>query len=164
MSRRPNVVIVFPYEDEYGPFRALCFALKAFEQAGCDVVCLLPENARVIPQLRALQVETRLVRRLGTFPRTLNPGRLSAFLRNHLAAAKEIERIASEKQANLIYSLSEAIFCGGLAAARLGLPSITHVMGLSIGSPGWAANLYIPGRVRPNPSSPGGMVSRNIPG
>jgi D-inositol-3-phosphate glycosyltransferase len=65
-------------------------------------------------------------------------------MRDHLAAAREIADIASSHGATMIYSISEATFCGALAARRLGVPSLVHVIGMSIQSPAWAARTYIP--------------------
>src|SRR5581483_10661536 len=81
---------------------------------------------------------------LATVPRTLNPLRLTSFLGAHLSAARTIAELAAERRARLIYSISEATFCGGLAARRLGIPSLVHVIGMSIQSPRWAARTYIP--------------------
>ena len=77
-------------------------------------------------------------------PRTLNPVRLGNFLSDHLEASHRIAEIASERQARLVYSISEATFCGALAARRLSVPSLVHVIGMSIQSPRWAARIYIP--------------------
>ena len=44
----------------------------------------------------------------------------------------------------MVYSALEAIFCGALAARRLGVPSVVHVLGMSIGSPRRLARIYIP--------------------
>src|SRR5207245_5191897 len=74
---------------------------------------------------------------------TLNVSRLAEFFREHGAAARKLARIASAENAVAVYSISEAIFCGGLAAREAGIPSVTHAIGLSIQSPRAAAALYI---------------------
>jgi glycosyltransferase involved in cell wall biosynthesis len=144
----PTILVVFPYEDEYGPFRTLRFVLKGFAAGGYHAICVLPAGAPVAGRLADLGVEIRSVSGLATFPRTLNPARLSSFLTQHVAVANEIQQIAVNEDAQMIYTLSEAVFCGSLAAKRLSLPSIVHVIGLSIGSPKWTANLYIHGLER----------------
>jgi glycosyltransferase involved in cell wall biosynthesis len=148
MTGERRILVVFPYEDEYGPFRTLRFALKAFAASGYTPICVAPLNSPAARRLEELGIEVRPVTNLSTFPRTLKPHRLGSFLRQHLGAADQIRDIAVEARAELVYSMSEAIFCGSLAATRIGIPSIAHVIGLSIGSPAWSATFYIRGLAR----------------
>ncbi len=76
-------------------------------------------------------------------PRTLDPRRIARFVRAHRAAAAAIARIARAEDAAAIYTISEAVLAGGLAARRLKLPSATHVIGMSIRSPRLLARPYI---------------------
>ena len=76
-------------------------------------------------------------------PRTFNPLRLGRFLGEHLIAADRIRELAEEEQASAVYSISEATFCGGLGARRAGIPSLTHVIGMSIRSPRIGGKTYI---------------------
>jgi glycosyltransferase involved in cell wall biosynthesis len=133
---RGRIVVVSPYVAEYGPSRTLGHVVRALAEAGFEPVCVVPPAA-------ASETD-RVVEDLGTVPRTLNPLRLAAFLRAHRRATKEIERIARETRAVMVYSASEAIFCGALAARRIGVPSVVHVLGMSIGSPRRLARIYIP--------------------
>jgi glycosyltransferase involved in cell wall biosynthesis len=148
MSGRGPILVIFPYEDEYGPFRTLRFVLKAFAAGGFTPVCVVPADSPACRRLEELGVDVRPVSGLTTFPRTLNPLHLSSFLTQHLRVAGRIRRIADETRAELVYSMSEAIFCGSLAATRAGISSIVHVIGLSIGSPAWSATFYIRGLER----------------
>jgi glycosyltransferase involved in cell wall biosynthesis len=143
VTPRPKVLVVFPYRDEYGTLRTLRFVLKSLEAAGCDVVCLLPDGAGAHPHLAGLGVDVRTAGRLGTFPRTFSPVRLASFLRDHLAATRAVAALARGERAALVYTLSEAVFCGSLGARRAGVPSIVHVIGLSIGRPRWVGKAYI---------------------
>jgi glycosyltransferase involved in cell wall biosynthesis len=54
-----------------------------------------------------------------------------------------VEEIACACDAAGIYSISEATFAGGLAARRLRLPAIVHVIGMSIQSPRLGAHAYV---------------------
>jgi glycosyltransferase involved in cell wall biosynthesis len=112
--------------------------------AGHRPVCVTRTGVTLPAALAELELEVRTVSELTTFPRTLNPRRLRDFFVRHLAAAREIQQIAEDEETALVYSVSEAIFCGSLAARRLQIPGIVHVIGLSIGSPWWAARIYIP--------------------
>src|SRR5579862_534710 len=138
------IVIVSPYGVEYGPPRTLEHVARATAEIGFEPICVVPPNATITPGLATLDPARVDVNELATVPRTLNPVRLSAFLRDHLAASRRIAEVAAERRARLIYSISEATFCGPLAARRLGIPSIVHVIGMSIQSPRWAARTYIP--------------------
>jgi glycosyltransferase involved in cell wall biosynthesis len=138
-----RVLVVSPYRSEYGPGAVLDHVVQALVSGGFEPLCLVPEDAQLPPYIRERGVEVHPISRLSTFPRTLNAMRLGSFFRDHMAAASEIERIASREHAALIYSTSEAIFCGSLAARQMGLPSIVHAIGMSIASPRAAASVYI---------------------
>jgi glycosyltransferase involved in cell wall biosynthesis len=138
------ILIVSPYDVEYGPPRTLEHVARAVTLAGFRPVCAVPPSARPTRGLEQLQPEVVIVPNLRTVPRTLNPIRLGTFTREHFAASNEIADAAEALDARAIYSISEAIFCGGLAARRAGVPSLVHVIGMSIQSPRWGARTYIP--------------------
>ena len=143
MTAKGKIIVVSPYRVEYGPPQTLEHVCRAAVGAGYDPICVVPPRARITPGLQELGVEIRVLEGLGTFPRTMNLARLFGFFRRHAGAAREIERIGRESSALAVYSTSEAIFAGGLAARRLGVPSIVHVIGMSIQSPRWGAHIYI---------------------
>jgi glycosyltransferase involved in cell wall biosynthesis len=138
-----RVLVVSPYRSEYGPGAVLDHVVQALACGGFEPLCIVPEGARLPPYIRDSGVEVHPISQLSTFPRTLNAVRLGSFFRGHMAAASAIERIASREHAAVIYSTSEAIFCGSLAARRMGLPSIVHAIGMSIAAPRVAASVYI---------------------
>lgn len=138
-----SVLVVSPYRGEYGPARVLEHVLRALRGRGYRAACVVPPGARLTDRVRELAAPVHEVESLGTFPRTLDVRRLTRFFHGHLTAAHEIERIAYEEDAQAVYSASEAIFAGGVAARRAGIPSIVHAIGMSIGSPRWSARVYI---------------------
>lgn len=142
MSR--SVVIVSPYGGEYGPARVLEHVARAAALAGLRPVCVVRSPEAVSPGLRALEPEVHVVPRLATVPRTLDPRRLGRFALEYRAAAAEVAALAQAAGAALVYSISEANLVGGAAARRLGLPSATHVIGMSIQSPRALARVYVP--------------------
>jgi glycosyltransferase involved in cell wall biosynthesis len=137
------VLVVSPYRSEYGPGEVLEHVVQALIAGGHEPLCVVPDTARLPRYIRESGVAVHPVRELSTFPRTLNPWRLGGFLHKHADAATEIERVAKREGAALVYSTSEAIFCGGLAARRMQLPSIAHAIGMSIASPHAVASVYI---------------------
>jgi glycosyltransferase involved in cell wall biosynthesis len=139
----PTVIVASPYRVEYGPPQTLEHVVRALLSVGVRPLCVLPPGARLTGPLRALDPPIREVAGLATVPRTLNPLRLVRFLREHLAAADRIREIAEEEEAVGVYSISEAIFCGGLGARRASIPSLVHVIGMSIRSPRIAGKTYI---------------------
>jgi glycosyltransferase involved in cell wall biosynthesis len=143
VSERGAILVVSPYRAEYGPARVLDHVVRALLDAGYRPVCAVPPGARRSDVLDAPGVAVHHLPTLGTFPRTLDVRRLFHFLRDHLKAAHELEELARAVDARAVYSVSEAIFAAGLAARRTGLPSVTHAIGMSIGSPRWSARLYI---------------------
>ena len=142
MSKRGSIVIVSPYRIEYGPPQTLAHVTRALADAGYDPVCLVPEGARRGDDLERL-AEVRSLRHLNTVPRTWNILRLGSFLGQHLAAARAIEQVSREVDARAIYSISEAVFAGSLAARRLKIPGIVHVIGMSIRSPRLGGLAYV---------------------
>jgi glycosyltransferase involved in cell wall biosynthesis len=142
-DRQPRVAIVSPYRIEYGPPQTLGHVARALADAGITPFCIVPEGARRSPDLDRSGAEVRVLEGLSTVPRTLNPGRIGAFLKHHIAVSHEIEAIAKAEEADAIYAISEATFAGGLAARRLGVPSIVHVIGMSIQSPRIGAHAYV---------------------
>lgn len=143
MTRRPTILVVWPYRSEYGPRLTLEHVHDALAAGGYDVVCAVPEDAKLPASSPIQDSQLRFLSDLNTFPRTLNPARLGEFFREHRAAGHELARIAIEENAEAVYSISEAIFCGGLAAHEAGIPSLVHAIGLSIQSPRAAAAFYI---------------------
>lgn len=139
----PAVVIVSPYRTEYGPPQTLGHVARALSDAGFRPVCIVPEGSRRSPDLDRVGAEVHVLPTLSTVPRTLNLARLIAFLRLHIDTARRIETIALENNACAVYSISEATFAGCVAARRLNIPSLVHVIGMSIQSPRLGAHLYI---------------------
>jgi glycosyltransferase involved in cell wall biosynthesis len=138
-----RVLVVSPYRSEYGPGEVLEHVVQALIAGGHEPLCAVPDAARLPRYIRESGVAVHPIQELSTFPRTLNAWRLGGFLRKHADAATEIERIARREGVALVYSTSEAIFCGGLAARRMRIPSIAHAIGMSIASPHAVASVYI---------------------
>lgn len=137
------IVVVSPYAGEYGPPRTLEHVARAVVLAGYEPVCVVRSPAQVTDKLRASGVRVRVVPQLSTFPRTVNPIRMGLFFRQHLSAADVIRKLAREERALAVYSISEAILCGGVAARSLRIPSLVHVIGMSIATPRVTARLYL---------------------
>jgi len=138
-----EIVVVSPYRIEYGPPQTLGHVARALAEADFHPLCLVPPGARLSGDLERSGADVRVMDRLATFPRTLNPLRLRGFLREHVECANEIEAIARAGGARAVYSISEAIFAGALAARRRQIPSIVHVIGMSIQSPRVGAHVYV---------------------
>jgi glycosyltransferase involved in cell wall biosynthesis len=143
MTRSNRIIVVSPYRSEYGPRRVLGHVCTAVRQAGYEPIVVVPATATLSPFLEELGAEAIEISELGTFPRTYNLMRLALFFRAHLRAARRIQEVVKENNACAVYSISEAIFCAGLAARRTRTPSITHAIGMSIQSPKWGARVYI---------------------
>lgn len=141
MTRR--ILVVSPYRSQYGPGQVLDHVVRGLLLGGYEPVCVIPEKAPLTPTMEAHGVRVHRTSTLSTFPRTFNAFRLRSFLHEHAAAARFIEEMARAENASLVYSTSEAILCGGIAARRAGLPSIVHAIGMSIGSPHSVASVYI---------------------
>lgn len=142
MSSRGSIVIVSPYRIEYGPPQTLRHVTRALADAGYDPVCLVPRGAQRGGDLEQL-ADVRELHDLTTVPRTWNVARLGLFLGQHLGAASAIESVAREVDARAIYSISEAVFAGSVAARRLKIPGIVHVIGMSIRSPRLGGLAYV---------------------
>lgn len=142
MSSRGSIVIVSPYRIEYGPPQTLRHVTRALSEAGYDPVCLVPSGAQRGGDLELL-ADVRELPHLTTVPRTWNIARLGSFLGQHLGAASAIENVAREVDARAIYSISEAVFAGSVAARRLKIPGIVHVIGMSIRSPRLGGLAYV---------------------
>ncbi|HUG56474.1 MAG TPA: glycosyltransferase family 4 protein [Candidatus Limnocylindrales bacterium] len=140
---RGTVVVVSPYRLEYGPPQTLGHVALALAEAGYRPVCVVPPGARITADVQRAGADVHELPGLRTFPRTLNAGRLTAFLREHLQAAGTIRALAERERAQAIYSISEATFAGALAARTLGVPSIVHVIGMSIQQPRLGAHVYV---------------------
>ena len=142
MSERGAIVVVSPYRNEYGPPQTLAHVARALADSGHQPVCLVPDRARRVGDLERI-ADVRLVSELTTVPRTWNVARLGSFLGHHFAAAAAIKEVAREVDARAIYSISEAVFAGSLAARRLDIPGIVHVIGMSIRSPRLGGLAYV---------------------
>jgi glycosyltransferase involved in cell wall biosynthesis len=138
-----SVLVISPYGPQYGPRRTLEHVVRAVALAGFRPVCVVRTHDAISAELSALDPAVRIVESLGTVPRTIDPRRLGRFVRAHRSATAAIASIASTENAAAIYTVSEAVLAGGLAARRTGLPSATHVIGMSIQSPRLLARAYI---------------------
>lgn len=143
MARSNHIVVVSPYRSEYGPRRVLAHVCIAVRQAGYEPIVVVPETASLSSFLEEINAEAIAISELSTFPRTYNLLRLATFFHAHLRAARQIQEVVTRYDACAVYSISEAIFCAGLAARRTRTPSITHAIGMSIQSPKWGARVYI---------------------
>src|SRR5579884_4112365 len=142
-DRAVPVLVVFPYREEDGPRRVLEHVVEGLHRGGYRVVCVLPPEADASPALERRCAAVERLPGLRTFPRTLDPSRLGPFLRRHLESAETLERLGRRHGARAVYSVSEAVFAGALAARRLGVLSVLHVIGMSIRSPRILAHLYV---------------------
>lgn len=138
-----TVLVVSPYRAEYGPPQTLEHVCRALAGAGKRPVCVVPPGAHITEELRRLDVPVHELPGLSTFPRTLNPLRLATFFGDHVAAANWINGLAAREEAEAIYSISEAVFAGSLAARQMDIASIVHVIGMSIRSPRWGGSIYV---------------------
>ena len=142
MSDRPSIVVVSPYRIEYGPPQTLAHVACALVDAGYHPICLVPDHARRVGDLEQI-ADVRSLGELTTVPRTWNVARLGSFMAHHLHAARAIEEIVEETEAQAVYSISEAVFAGSLAARRTGVPGFVHVIGMSIRSPRLGGLAYV---------------------
>jgi glycosyltransferase involved in cell wall biosynthesis len=143
VSDRGAILIVSPYRVEYGPPQTLEHVSRAVLQAGYRPVCVVPPGAHITSELERLGPSIHVLDGLATFPRTLNVFRLATFFSRHLRATHRLERIAAAEGVRAVFSISEATFAGSLAARRLGIPSIVHVIGMSIRSPRVIGEVYV---------------------
>lgn len=137
------IVVLSPYRSEYGPHQVLEHVCLAIREAGFRPVLAVSPDATISDMLGDVAAAIETVDRLTTFPRTLNPLRLATFLRDHLRAAAVITDVVTRHDAVGVYSISEAVFCGSLAARRVPVPNVVHAIGMSIQSPRWGAHVYI---------------------
>lgn len=133
------ILVVSPYEAEYGPRRTLEHAARAVSLAGFRPICVVRSADAIGSEL----AEARLVPELRTVPRTLDPRTIVRFLGTQQAAARAAAEIAKAERAGAVYTISEGLLAGGIAARRAGVPGITHVIGMSIGSPRLLAHAYV---------------------
>lgn len=142
MSDRKRIVVVSPYRLEYGPPQTLAHVARALVDAGFDPICLVPDRARRVGDLEQI-ADVRPLTDLTTVPRTWNVARLGSFMADHVKAARAIAEVARESQARAVYSISEAVFAGSLAARWTDIPGLVHVIGMSIRSPRLGGLAYV---------------------
>jgi glycosyltransferase involved in cell wall biosynthesis len=139
-----SILLVSPYGSEHGPRRALEHVARAVTLAGFRPVCVVSSTDAISPELAGLEPDVRVLASLDTLHRTFDPRLILRLVRAHRAAVATIARIARAEDAAAIFTISEGVLAGGIAARRVGVPSATHVIGLSIRSPRLLARTYIP--------------------
>jgi hypothetical protein len=139
-----SILVVSPYGSEHGPRQALEHVARAVTLAGFRPVCVVPTPDAISPELAALEPDVRILASLDTLHRTFDPRLIVRLVRKHRAAVATITRLARSEDAAAIYTISEGVVAGGIAARRVGVPSATQVIGLSIRSPRLLARVYIP--------------------
>jgi glycosyltransferase involved in cell wall biosynthesis len=139
-----SILVVSPYGAERGPSKALEHVARAVTLAGFRPVCVVPSLDAISPELAALEPDVRVLPSLDTLHRTFDPRLILRLVGKHRAAVATIAQIARSEGATAIFTISEGVAAGGIAARRVGIPSATHVIGLSIRSPRLLARTYIP--------------------
>lgn len=129
-----SVLVVSPYEAEYGPRRTLEHVTRAVVLAGARPVCVVRSSDAIPPQVAAIAADIRVIPDLQTVPGRLAPVPLVRFVRAHRTATAAITQIARDENAAAVYTISEAVLAAGMASKRLGVPSVTHVIGMSVGA------------------------------
>jgi glycosyltransferase involved in cell wall biosynthesis len=96
---------------------------------------MIPEYAAAAPSVRTLS-------KLPTFPRTLDPVRVAAHSAHSWSVSSQIMDVARSVDARLIYTFSEIFVAAPIASRRLRVPSVVHVLGMTIFEPDWLGAVW----------------------
>jgi glycosyltransferase involved in cell wall biosynthesis len=137
-----HVLFVHPYPHEGGPTSLLRNLLAHLDQERVlSSVVLLPgttfEDSLRCPGIRRVYA----LPGLQTMPRSINPRVWKRYLSQALVALKELKGIIDQERVDLVHTMSEGTLVGGLVARRAGVGAVTHVLGMSIGSPAWIGRI-----------------------
>lgn len=134
MAQPLSVLVVHSSAELYGSDKSLLdFARRRPAHMALTVV--LPEDGPLVPALRACGAEV-VVGEVCKLQRVmLSPAGLWRLLRAAAASLRFMRGLHRQRQFQLVYSNTVAVFGGALFARRHGLPHVWHVREIVVGSP-----------------------------
>ena len=134
MAQPLSVLVVHSSAELYGSDKSLLdFARRRPAHMALTVV--MPEDGPLVPALRACGAEV-VVGEVCKLQRVmLSPAGLWRLLRAAAASLRFMRGLHRQRQFQLVYSNTVAVFGGALFARRHGLPHVWHVREIVVGSP-----------------------------
>lgn len=132
-----RILYVQPYSLECGPNESLLMLLKGLDRTRFLPFVVLPPGAAVCRAYTQLGVEVLIDRGISIVPRSFSPIRQVKYLASACVCGMRLAKLIRQKFIDIVHVNSEACWAGGLAAKLAGVPSISHLRGLSVLSPAW---------------------------
>jgi len=103
---------------------------------------LAEEGDDMIGEYASVAASVHTLKRLDTFPRTASPWRWGEHLARLWSASSGIMRVARAVDAELIYTFNDIFLAGPIAARRMRIPSVMHLLGMTTLEPVWLGAVW----------------------
>jgi glycosyltransferase involved in cell wall biosynthesis len=138
----PSVLAVQPLPSRGGPSIQLISFLGELRRMGFLVHVLAEEVDEMIPEYAAVAASVHMLPELPTFPRTTNPIRLAGHVAQLWSTSSRIAAIARAVRATLIYTFNDIFLAAPVAARRMEIPSVVHLINMTTLDPVWLGAIW----------------------
>jgi glycosyltransferase involved in cell wall biosynthesis len=136
------ILTVQPHNSLGGPSVQHISFLKAISSSRFAVHVLIAEGHAMERQYAKVADSVLTMPRMPTFPRSKSPIVLARYAAQTATMATQVARAAKQVDARIIYLVAEAFPAPLFAAQRLCLPSVVHILGMSIFQPLWVGRSW----------------------
>lgn len=136
-----RILTVQPLGLRGGPSLQHLSFLRILAEAGLEVHAIVGQPPETIDRYRAVCASAVEVP-LRTIIRSASPLRWAGYSRDVFAEARTIAERARTVKADVIYTCNDALPSSGIAARMVGIPSLYHVLGMTIFSPAAVGIVY----------------------
>jgi glycosyltransferase involved in cell wall biosynthesis len=103
---------------------------------------VIPERHEMDTEYRGIAASVHALAHMDTIPRSVSPVALGQFALRTAHQSRAIGDIARNVGAKLIHTFNEAYLAGNIAARRLNIPAVMHIIGMSVFTPPVVAATY----------------------
>ena len=140
-GQRPRILSVLPNSNLGGPgFQHLAFVDHLRQEFEVEIALCHEQPA--YNDYIAMGLNVHRLRSIPFIPRSVNPVRWLRYLQDSLSAALNLRRIIRDRGIRLIHTFGSAALCVPLAGRLSGVPTATHVIGLTVLQPVWVGRLF----------------------
>ena len=116
--------------------------LKAVDPSRFAMHVLVVQSHEMREQYDQVAASVITMPHMPTIPRSKSPLSIARYFAQTRTMARQIAQVAKDVDARIIHSFSEAFPAPLLAAQQLNLPSMVHILGMSIFQPRWVGKIW----------------------
>ena len=141
--RPVSILTVLPDAIRGGPSTQHLNFIRALPEHRFTVHAVIPENHEVEADYIGAAASVHPLPMIPRVPRTLSPVKLGRFTSQTRDASRRIAAIGRQLDVRLVHVFNEILPAGTSAAKRIGVPSVVHILGMSIFEPVWVGTVWL---------------------